>query len=175
MKNILVRSDRLDEAGEFYDRVTAYLEGHINYPKWEHGVYPSRSSSEKAIEAGELYACIYNDKIVGIYVLNDDPQGCYDAGEWKKDLKAGEYLVIHSLASDPELYGKGIARAMVRNCIKTARNKGYKALRLDVVPSNTPARQLYEKLGFTFAGEKDLLRDIDDIPEFALYELNLES
>lgn len=133
MKNILVCPDRLDEAGEFYDRVTEYLERHINYPKWEHGVYPSRISAEKAIEAGELYSCVDNDKIVGIYVLNDNPQGYYDAGEWEKDLNTGEYLVIHSLASDPELYGKGIARAMVKSCIETARNKSYKALRLDVV------------------------------------------
>lgn len=42
-------------------------------------------------------------------------------------------------------------------------------------PSNTPARRLYEKIGFTFAGEKDLLRGIEDIPEFALYELNFEN
>ena len=61
---------------------------------------------------------------------------------------------------------------MVKYCIDYAREHGFKAIRLDVVPENIPARRLYERLGFTFAGEKDLKRDIEDIPTFALYELN---
>ncbi len=37
---------------------------------------------------------------------------------------------------------------------------------------NYPARQLYEKKGFTFAGDADLDRGIEEIPIFSLYELN---
>ena len=61
---------------------------------------------------------------------------------------------------------------MVQFCIDKARNGGYKAVRLDIVPENIPARKLYEKSGFKFAGEKDLDRGFEDIPTFQLFELN---
>ena len=47
-------------------------------------------------------------------------------------------------------------------------------MRVDVVPGNYPAERLYKKLGFTFAGEKDLCRGIADIPLFRLFEYNFE-
>ena len=62
---------------------------------------------------------------------------------------------------------------MVAQSIEIARKGGYQALRLDVVPENIPAERLYEKLGFSFAGTKDLRRNIDEVPVFDLFELNL--
>ena len=61
---------------------------------------------------------------------------------------------------------------MVDKGIDIAESKGYKAIRLDVVPDNIPAINLYKNKGFTFAGVKDLSRNIEDIPLFGLYELN---
>lgn len=161
------------DTAAFYDRVTQYLENHINYPKWTHGKYPSAESTENAICDNAQYICVDNSRIVGAFILNDNPMGNYDGGDWSKPLKRGDYLVIHTLASDPDAYKRGIGKFMVRFCINTAKEQNYKALRLDVVPSNLPARKLYEGMGFRFAGEKDLERGLDDIPRFALYELNL--
>ena len=42
-----------------------------------------------------------------------------------------------------------------------------------MVPGNLPAISLYQKYGFTFAGTKDLGRDLEEIPMFELYERNL--
>ena len=111
-------------------------------------------------------------RIVGAFVLNEDAQGAYKKGDWKVHLKDGEYLVIHTLAVLPKEYGKGVASCMTNYCIGKARSKGYKALRLDVVPDNVPAKRLYEKNGFSFAGDKDLERGFENIPLFSLYELN---
>ena len=61
---------------------------------------------------------------------------------------------------------------MVEFCIEKAKNEGYKAVRLDIVPENIPAKRLYEKAGFKYAGEKDLNRGFEDIPTFQLFELN---
>ena len=55
-----------------------------------------------------------------------------------------------------------------------AREDGYKALRLDVVPDNIPARRLFEKNGFVYAGDADLGRGYDEIPVFSLYELSFK-
>ena len=87
-------------------------------------------------------------------------------------MKKGEYLIIHTLAVDPLHEHKGVGRYMVDKCINIAESKGYKAIRLDVVPDNIPAINLYKSKGFTFAGIKDLSRNINGIPLFGLYELN---
>jgi RimJ/RimL family protein N-acetyltransferase len=47
-----------------------------------------------------------------------------------------------------------------------------KGVRVDVVPGNFPARNLYEKMGFTYAGEYDLKRGIEHIPTFQLLEFS---
>ena len=82
-------------------------------------------------------------------------------------------MVCHALASATSLQGKGIGRQMVEYCIEYAKRHGYKALRLDVVPDNIPARKLYEKCGFQHVGEADLERGIAEIPMFSMYEINL--
>lgn len=160
----------LDALTELYDKVTAYLESHVNYPKWTPGVYPGRASVESAIRQGVQYGCFEDEKAIGAFILNKDPQGNYEVGEWRTNAQEGEYLVIHTLACDPECYQKGIGKFMVDYAISEAHVRGKKAVRLDVVPDNIPARKLYEKKGFVFAGEKDLERGIEEIPFFALYE-----
>lgn len=172
MKIIKCSKEDLNSVAAFYDKVTSYLEEHINYPKWVRGEYPGIESIRNAVDEDVQYACIDGSKMVGAFILNDNPQGDYSVGKWRTNLKLGEYLVIHTLASDPEIYHKGIGKYMVEYCINLARTRGYKALRLDVVPSNIPARKLYERMGFEFADEKDLSRGITDIPVFDLYEMN---
>ena len=144
---------------EFYLGVTTYLDSHINYPKWTPGVYPGEESIRAAINAGTQYVCMEGDEIVGAFIYNADPQGAYENGDWEVEL-----AVKH--------YGEGIGTKMVEFCIEKAKNEGYKAVRLDIVPENIPAKRLYEKAGFKYAGEKDLNRGFEDIPTFQLFELN---
>ena len=168
----LCRNDDLLELVAFYDKVVLHLEKTVNYPKWEYGVYPSEISAKNAMNQGSQYLCEEDGQIVGAFVLNDDPQGAYEKGYWAANLNLGKYMVIHTLAADPGCRGKGIGKEMVRFCIEEAARKEYRGLRIDVVPGNIPAIKLYESLGFTFAGQVDLDRNIPDIPEFALYEKN---
>lgn len=159
--------------GAFYDRVVLHLVNtDTNYPKWEYRIYPSEDSVRARTESGTQYFCMENGRICGAFVLNDDPGGAYEKGRWARTLQRGEYLVMHTLAADPDFVGKGIGRQMVRFCLEQAHLQGYKGVRLDVVPDNLPAIKLYEKMGFTFAGEVDLERGIEEIPVFSLYEYN---
>lgn len=159
------------QAGEFYDRAVRYLYENVNYPKWEYKVYPSEASVRKMMQVGQQYICYDHDVIVGAFVLNDDPQGKYENAEWGRVLTQGEYMVCHTLATDPKLQGKGVGKAMVEYCIRHAKESGYKGIRLDVVPDNIPARKLYEKCGFVYVGDVDLERNIEGIPIFSMYEL----
>ncbi len=163
-------ADILD-AGRFYDKVVLHLCNTINYPKWEYKKYPSEASVREKVEKRQQFICVDDEKIVGAFVLNDDPQGKYENAIWKADIVQGEYMVCHTLATDPSCYGKGIGNAMVKYCVEYAKNNGYKAIRLDVVPENEPARRLYEKCGFEYVGDVDLERAIEEIPVFSMYEL----
>lgn len=159
--------------GQFYDREILYMDEHgTNYPKWQYQQYPSVRSVREAAEKGTQYVCRRDGQIVGAFVLDENPNGLYERGDWAAHLRAGEYLVIHALSVAHDLAGQGIGSAAVRYCVEYARAAGYKAVRIDMVPSNLPAGRLYEKMGFTYAGEMDLGREIAEIPTFALYELN---
>ena len=168
------REEDIPEAGRFYDRVVEWLDGHINYPKWTYKEYPSETSVRNQTRDGGQYLCLEDGKIVGAFVLNDDPEGSYWKGRWERELPEGSYLVVHALAVDPERQREGIASQIVRYCIGRARAGGYQAVRLDIVPGNDPAMALYEKHGFRYAGDADLDRGIEHIPVFSLFELNLE-
>lgn len=161
-----------DELSVLYQKIVSYLEEHINYPKWNRS-YPSRNTVINAIRQGSLYACLKDGKAVGAVILNEDPGGDFDDGEWTKPARLGEYLVIHTLAVDPDITHCGIGTFIVNEALAMARSKAYKAVRLDVVPGNINAQRLYEGCGFRYAGTKDLKRGIKEIPVFDLYEHDL--
>lgn len=173
MEVIKCSMEQLNELADFYGRVVDGLEAAVNYPKWTKA-YPGRESTAAAIKRGEQYACYENGRVIGAVILNESPGGDYTVGDWKRELKEGEYLIIHTLAVAPELGKRGIGGFIVDECIRLARENGYKAVRIDVVPDNYPAIGLYERKGFSYAGTKDLKREIEYIPVFSLYELNFD-
>lgn len=173
MKLIQCNESHLRGVTDFYHKAVAYLQTHINYPVWS-SEHPSDESIKEAIRRGEQYICMEGDAIIGALLLSEFPDGDYEAGNWSRDLKEGEYLSVHVLAVSADCYQRGVGSFMVRECIAIARAKGYKAVRLDIVPSNTPAERLYKKNGFVYAGTVDLNRPTAPIPLFDLYELNFD-
>ena len=159
--------------GRFYDGVVKYLSEHVNYPRWMYKRYPSEQFVREMTEAGCLFVCRIDGQIAAAFALNADPQNEYKKVNFSKSLSQGEYLVIHALAVATELQGRGIGKQIVRFCIDYARARGYKAIRLDVVPDNYPAKKLYEQCGFVYLGDVDLERGYEHIPLFSMYELNL--
>ncbi len=160
--------------GAFYDRVVEYLDAHINYPKWVYKGYPSEPYASFMTDEGVQYICLENERIVGAFVLNTDPEADYKKGDWSANLSDGEYMVIHALAVDPDCQGSGIGKEILNYCINMAKQSGFKAIRLDIVPDNIPAQRLYEGFGFRCAGEADVRPEVKHIPLFRLYELNFD-
>jgi len=173
MRFIKCDKTHLSTVTEFYHQVIEYLETHINYPFWS-PEHPSDESIKAAVERGEQYICVDGDEALGAVLLSEDPDGDYDSVDWSLDLKQGEYLSVHVLAVKPERYKDGVGSFMMDECIKITRERGYRSLRLDIVPDNTPAERLYKKKGFLYAGTADLKRETAPIPLFDLYELNIQ-
>lgn len=166
--------EEIEAVGEFYDEVVKDLCESVNYPKWTYKVYPSTDFVREMTLANGQFVCLCEGKIVGAFVFNDDPQGAYENATWGANLQRGEYGICHAVAIKTNLQNKGLGKQVVEFCINYAKELGYKAVRLDVVPTNLPARKLYEKCGFTYVGDADLDRGYDDIPLFSLLELNFD-
>ena len=165
------RDSEIKEAGLFYDRVILWLNDHINYPRWIFGTYPSEQSVRRMMESRSQYLCIKDSAIIGAFALSEEPQGDYQSAPWKHPLPIGSYLVLHALAVDPSLQRTGLGSKVLQFAIQRAKEEGYRALRADIVPDNLPARKLFEKNGFVYAGDADLKLKITDIPAFSLYEM----
>lgn len=58
------------------------------------------------------------------------------------------------IALSADARGTGLARAFMLFLHAAARRRSAKQVRLKVHPDNTPARRLYESLGYRFAGEE---------------------
>ena len=81
--------------------------------------------------------------------------------------------MIHALGVDPDMTGKGVGSGMVRAATQTAAQKGGRALRLDVLDTNRPARDLYLRNGFEYRGEAELYYENTGLRIFRMYELLL--
>lgn len=68
-----------------------------------------------------------------------------------QELPADE-IVVDGLAVAPDCRGKGVGAALTRALIDAARDRHFRAMHLDVIEGNLPARELYDWIGFRQSG-----------------------
>ena len=172
-----IRKCSVEEAttvGAFYDEIVKFMDDNgVNYPKWIYKIFPTTDYAVDAARAGNQFVCVEGEKILSAFVLSENPEGDYSKGAWSKNLAVGEYLVLHALAVAPDCQHRGLGKKIIEYSINYAAEKNYRALRLDIVPENFPAKKLYEACGFKFVGAADLGRTFSGIPQFCMYERNL--
>ena len=159
--------------GAFYDEIVKFMDEHgVNYTKWRYKIYPSTGYTRDAARAENLFVCVDGEKILAAFVLSENPEGDYSKGAWTKNLAAGEFLVLHAFAVAPDCQRQSLGKKIVEYCANYAA-ENYRALRVDIVPENFPAKKFYEACGFKFVGAADLGRTFSGIPQFCMYERNL--
>ena len=115
------------------------VEEGIAFPQEE----PLTSETGKAFFESQSYTGVADDdgKIVGLYILHPNNVG-----------RCG-HICNASYAVDSKLRGLHIGEKLVMDCMEQGAKLGYKVLQFNaVVESNTHARHLYERLGFTQLG-----------------------
>ena len=95
--------------------------------------------------ASQTYCAVAEEteskKIAGLYILHPNNVG-----------RCG-HICNASYAVSRDVRGKGIGERLVRHCIATAKEIGFRILQFNaVVRTNKAALQLYQKLGFTQLG-----------------------
>ncbi|MEH7414998.1 GNAT family N-acetyltransferase [Neobacillus drentensis] len=99
-----------------------------------------------------------NGKIVGSVVLYPAKTDAYEGNVEKLD-----YPEIRMLAVIPEAQGKGIATALISECILRAKANGCQAVGLHTGEFMTSAMRLYERLGFKRIPQYDFVPANDGI------------
>ena len=62
--------------------------------------------------------------------------------------RSGSFCFLNDMYVVPEFRGRGIGTRLVSKCLALMKARGFKAVRLNVLPSNEIALRLYEKFGF---------------------------
>lgn len=65
--------------------------------------------------------------------------------------------------------GNGVGEALVETASADARQQGCSRLTLDVAHDNSPARKLYERMGFRPTGRQGVLRHDEGVTEFEMF------
>ena len=75
---------------------------------------------------------------------------------WLADDVDNDRFLLDGLCVDAPVRGQGLGAALLNAICAEARLRGYDAVRLDVVDSNSRAIALYRRLGFEVAGRRDV-------------------
>lgn len=159
----------------YWDMIDQMKASSAYRPKWEKGVNPSDELLKTALDHGELVVCKSNDRIIGAMVLNHRCNEGYAQVTWGTQAEEQEVTIVHALGVSPKHQRQSVAESMVQYAIGCARETNQKAIRLDVLHDNVPARKLYEKQGFVYRGTVPLEYPDTGRMEFHLYEYPVDA
>lgn len=172
----IVQAERrnLAEIMAFYRTMCEVLGEKSFLPQGNRGGFPSRSMVEEAIDTGCLFIGVEENKIIAAYILNHDCDQAYHRVRWHMDLEEKERVILHALRVLPEYSGRGYAKQLMEQVIRTAKSWGQKAIRLDCIVGNDIPVKMYRSFGFTYVDTVDITyADIGVPMKFRLYELVL--
>lgn len=125
-------------------RLEAYREHAQSIPDGHWQTLARAIGSEADAQPGaELIVAEADGQIAGSVVLFPANTDAYDGHADKQD-----YPEIRMLAVSPDHRGKGVASALIAECVRRARAAGSRAIGLHTGEFMKDARRLYERLGF---------------------------
>jgi GNAT superfamily N-acetyltransferase len=125
-------------------RVSSYREHAVKIPEGHWKTLKQAILSEADLQPGvERLVAEIDGTIVGSVALFPAKSDAYEG--YIKEL---DYPEIRMLAVSPEARGKGVASALISECMKRAKIKGCSAIGLHTGQFMDKAMRLYERLGF---------------------------
>lgn len=162
--------DQFEEITDFYKYVISNTPDMEQFGRWIYGKHPTDKMILSYIESGYMYYAKDKEKMIAAVALTPFQTGEYHEVAWNADLDDEEVFVVHILCVDPKLRGSGVAKNIMEHIIELAKGMGMKAIRLDALCCNEPAKKLYEKCGFTMTGTQNWYADNTGYIDFCLYE-----
>lgn len=115
--------------------------------------YPNVPVFEADIVLDQLWVAEVDSFIAGIAAITTDQDPEYADVGWDINETA---IVTHRLAVGLEYRGMGIAKALLLQAEKIARERNIPVLRIDTNVNNEATKALFPKLGYQYSGEISL-------------------
>lgn len=133
-------------------RLNAYEEHVHKMPEkhWEMLRNSIVSDNDDTIGLERIVAEV-DGELLGTVVLYPAKANAYEGME----VVAQDYPELRMLAISSQARGKGIAKALVQECMKRAKQQGFRALGLHTADFMVEAMTLYRRLGFQHVPELD--------------------
>ena len=123
--------------------------------QWD-DTYPNTAAFTADVQNSQLWVADTDGEIAGVIAITQQQEPEYaQVPGW--DI-AEPAVVAHRLAVSPQMQGKGIAAALLRQCEVVAREQGIDLIRLDTNTVNRPMQNLFLKLGYHLGGEITLFK-----------------
>jgi ribosomal protein S18 acetylase RimI-like enzyme len=146
----------LEYVTKIYEDIILHEEQNTKYTAFRLNVYPTKTTAEKALNDNALYVYETGGEVCACIIINQNQPDEYKTIDWRYKSPSNEVVVIHLLCVSPDKSGAGIGKKMVAFAVDEGRQRNCSTIRLDTGGQNTPARYLYEKMGFTIAGTNNM-------------------
>ena len=120
--------------------------------QWD-ALYPVHEDFEEDIRRHTMYVGMIDSEITVIFTLNQNCDDAYADAEWRYNGEA--FAVLHRLCVLSAKQRQGIAGETLGYIETELKQRGYKAIRLDVFSENPYALRLYRHHGFQETGTAD--------------------
>ena len=162
------------ELTALYARMCELLGEEDFLPEGNKGGFPSGSMIMHAIEQHEQFVGIEDGTIAAAYIIDHECDPAYDQVDWTVDAARDEVSILHALRVLPEFGGRGFAKQLVDHAIKTAKERGQRAIRLDCIEGNDIPQNMYRSFGFQYVETVSITYPDIGVPrDFLVYELAL--
>lgn len=149
----------IDAIEASYTELLLHEQEHGSNSQWVLGVYPTRETAVRAVEAGTMYVLEVDGKLGASVILNSYQAPWYYEVPWLYPAEDSEVLVIHTLCVPPSMAGRGLGTRLIDFATGMAYGRGMSVLRLDTNIKNFPAQRLYLKNGCRIAGSGHCLHE----------------
>lgn len=143
--------DDLDEICCLIEKAIKHMKNQ-GIDQWDE-LYPAREDFADDIDKNTLYAAVENDKIIAVYVINQECDKEYHDCVWENPDESA--CIIHRFCVLPDYQNKGIGTRILSHIENQVKKMGYNSIRLDVFSNNPYAIKLYEKNGYEKRGHAD--------------------
>ena len=156
-----------------YRELLMYETVHGTNTNWIPDVYPTQAVAEKACADGTLYVMEEAGQITASMRLNQLQPDDYRTIDWAWEAADEAVYVVHTLCVLPERARQGLGRKMMTYALSRAKRMNGTVVRLDTWAGNKPAAALYAKLGFRYAGRKEVLHEGVIPEELIFFEIKI--
>jgi len=133
--------------------------------QWD-DIYPDEKILSEDIQNNQMFVGEIGDKIVSVFVLNQECDEEYKNGNWK--YKQSSFAVVHRLCVTANFQNMGVGTKTMNIIEEMLKKNNIESIRLDAFSLNPYAIKMYETLGYMSVGEATWRKGL-----FYLYEKKL--